>query len=311
MGVNAPEPTVRAIRKRQLLHAGSTVARAIGRKTCSSKSFRVRIVFTSLRAIGVTALIFAVTLLLHWRRKGLAEMKEYLWGGLEGALAAFILFILFYFLHLFVLTPKNMVEESRRRPPPATPKQTLEPLKLDVDVRDAEGRKELEKTREELAKAQETIRALDPLQQRIASATATAEVLVKSDKNDGTSTHTMGGGGSVAFARGTEALLATAAMNATSRTQNSKTTVYLVFNSPIYGPLVGKPLAELATAEYVQLEITSPLGDADAEAEVLGGTIVFTLNGSHRFEFPIPAQATVKKRVFVRDLYQMRSQLRA
>jgi hypothetical protein len=186
--------------------------------------------------------------------------------------------------------------------------------RLKLDVMDAEGRKELEKTRKELAtnrdeltKAQETIRALDPLQQRIASATATAEVFIKSNENDGTSSHTMGGGGSVAFARGTEALLATGALNANSRTQSSKTTIYLVFNSPIFGPLVGKPLTELATAEYVQLEITT-LGDA--EAEVLGGTIVFTLNGSHRFEFPIPAQATLKQKVFVRDLYRMRSQLK-
>lgn len=184
--------------------------------------------------------------------------------------------------------------------------------RIKLDVMDAEGRKELEKTRKELAtnrdeltKAQETIRALDPLQQHIASATATAEVLVKTEESDGTS-HAFGGGGAtIAFGRGTEALLATAALNATSRAQNKQKTMYLVFNSPIYGSLVGKPLTELATAEYVQLETGEP-----SESEVLGGTIVFTLNGSRRFEFPIPAQSTVKQRLFVRDLYQMRSQLK-
>lgn len=184
--------------------------------------------------------------------------------------------------------------------------QPVEQPRFALDVADPEARRELEKTKSELEKAQETIRALDPLQQHIASATATAEVFVKSDENDGTSSHTMGGGGSITFARGTEALLATAAMNATSRTQNNQKTIYLVFNSPIYGPLVGKPLTELGTAEYVQLEITAQLGALD----VLGGTIIFTLNGSRRFEFPIPAQAIVERRIFVRDLYQMRSQLK-
>jgi len=177
--------------------------------------------------------------------------------------------------------------------------------RIKLDVMDAEGRKELEKTREELTKAQETIRALDPLQQHIASVTATAEVWVKTEGSDG-ATHSFGGGGAtIAFARGMEALLATAALNASSKTQNKQKTIYLVFNSPIYGSLVGKPLIELATAEYVQLETGEP-----SESEVLGGTVIFTLNGSRRFEFPIPAQTTVKQRVFVRDLYQMKSQLK-
>lgn len=187
--------------------------------------------------------------------------------------------------------------------------------RIKLDVMDAEGRKELEKTRKELAtnrdeltKAQETIRALDPLQQRIASATATARVLIKSDENDGTSSHTLGGGGMVAFARGTEALLFTTAVNMTSHTEKNQKTIYLVFTSPVYGPLVGKPITELAASEYMQLEMMdNSLGDGD----VLGGIITFTLNGVHRFEFPIPTQSAIEqKKILVRDLHQMRSQLK-
>lgn len=259
------------------------------------------------------AVVFAMTAIFTWRKEGRGALSKIWRSGLSGFGLLAGAWIITLLLHFAVLSPRALLKEERvaktkaendlkfiknATPAPMPPFQITET--------DPEARKQLQETRDELKAAKETIRALDPLQQRIASATATAVVFVKSDENDGSASHNMGGGGIVAFGRGSEALLRTDAMNASSETQNSKKTIYLVFNSPIQGLLVGKPLTELAAAEYVQLDITERLGDAS----VIGGTIIFTLNGSHRFEFPIPAQKAIGQKIFVRDLYQMRSQLK-
>lgn len=262
-----------------------------------------------LRGIIIAALIFVLTVLLHWRRKGMDDMKDLLFGGIEGAVAAVILFVLFFLLHLFVLSPKNMAVEIHReltelRRTTKTPADSSPRIRL--DVADEEGRKELEKTRAELEKAQATIRALDPIQQPIASVAVLADVFIKSDQQF--NNHFMDAGGWIGFGRGSKALLATNTGESIFKTiREGEVLVRGVFNSPVDGPLVGQPIPELRTAEYLQLQFKM----LPPNAEVLRGTIVVTLNGTQRFEFQVPAQTATGDMILVRDLYPLRSKLPA
>jgi C4-dicarboxylate-specific signal transduction histidine kinase len=171
-----------------------------------------------LRGIIITVLVFAFTLLLHWRRKGLEDMKDVLFGGVEGAVAAIILFVLVLLLHVFVVSPRHIATDIQReltdekritkelrtavKNPPADNSGRIR-----LDVADEEGRRELDKTKKELAEAKATIAKLDPKRQPIASATASVEITVESDQP--VNSHFMDSGGAAALIRGSTPLLIT------------------------------------------------------------------------------------------------------
>lgn len=265
-----------------------------------------------LRGLIVAVIIFVLTLLLHWRRKGMDDMKDLLWGGLEASVAALILFAVCFLLHVFFFSPKHLAEELQRELADErklskelrekTPRDNSSRIQL--DVADAEGRKELAKTRAELEKAQATIRALDPLQQPIASVTVLADVFIKSDQQF--NSHFMDAGGWIGFCRGSDALLSTTTGESIFKTTEDGVVIARgIFNSPIHGQFVGKPIPELRAAEYVQLQFKM----LPQNAEILRGIIVFTINGTQRFEFQVPTQTAVGDKILVRDLYPLRSKL--
>jgi len=80
-----------------------------------------------------------------------------------------------------------------------------------------------------------------------------------------------------------------------------------VFNLPPYGSLLGHPISELNTAEYIQLEFVG--NRMPDNASITGGEVVFIINGSQRFEFGIPEQIADGKKIFVRDLSSLKKRL--
>lgn len=64
------------------------------------------------RAIIVGFLVFGVTLFLHWKRKGIDDMKEALFGGMEGALATIVILVIAFLFHLLFLSPKHLVDAA-------------------------------------------------------------------------------------------------------------------------------------------------------------------------------------------------------
>jgi len=52
--------------------------------------------------------IFGVSLIIHWHRKGLDEVKDALVVAAEGAVATIIVFAAFFALNLLILTPKRL-----------------------------------------------------------------------------------------------------------------------------------------------------------------------------------------------------------
>ena len=68
---------------------------------------------STLRSVLVGLAIFAITLGIHWWRKGIEDMKDVLFGGLEGAVATlFLLAAVFVFRFLF-FTPKSFYEGEK------------------------------------------------------------------------------------------------------------------------------------------------------------------------------------------------------
>jgi hypothetical protein len=260
-----------------------------------------------LRGIVVAIVVFAFTLLLHWRRKGLEDMKDVLFGGIEGASAAIILFVLVFLLHLFVLSPKYIASDLQKelhdeKRVSGELRNTIDNSadtsnRIKLDVADEQGRKELEKTKKELAEAKAIIDRLDPKQQPIASATASVQVTIESDQP--VNSHFMDRGGAAAFVRGATPLLITQSIDCFgNQTGQGRVVYHGVFSMQADDPAVGKQTLTLQDAEYIQCEFT-PMPD---DAHVISGKVVFTINGVFRLEFDIPPQTAVGKRIFVRDL---------
>ena len=190
---------------------------------------------------------------------------------------------------------------------------TESPAPIKFDVIDTEVRSELQKTKAELGttkkdleKAQATIRALDPMQQPIASMAVDATVIISSSQQF--NNHFMDAGGLVGFCRGSEPLLVIRTGDSVFKTvANQQVAVHADFNSPISGPMVGKIIPELGTSEYLQIEFQQLPHDVP----VLRGKIVVTLNGTQRFAFDVPAQTANGNQIFVRDLFPLMTKLHA
>lgn len=111
----------------------------------------------------IGAVILATPLVVLLLRKKHEDFKARFKkvGGV--ALIYLAAFVVIFAFHLFVLTPKKLVEETRNQSPPlasSLPIPQPTPFKLDVDVTDTEGRKELQRTKAKLEKAEETIQNL-------------------------------------------------------------------------------------------------------------------------------------------------------
>lgn len=135
----------------------------------------------------------------------------------------------------------------------------------------------------------ERLEADSPVKKPIASATATIEVIIQSEKNE--NSDNMGAGAFFAFGKGTEALLL---MSSTASrvypTQKGQLAYRSVVAMDASDGAVGKPIGFLSAADYLQVQFALiPEGQI-----VLGGKIICTFNGSFRVEASIPRQVMHK-----------------
>ena len=144
----------------------------------------------------------------------------------------------------------------------------------------------------------------DPLLQPLAGATATALVAVKSAEK--LNAHFMDLGGAVALCRGPEPLIVVSSGESSGATVAEGTVMYRgSFNESNRGIAIGKPIAELQSAEYIEI-ILAAIPD---NSEILDGEVEIILNGAQRFEFKVPKQTANGKMVFIRDLASMKLKL--
>lgn len=250
------------------------------------------------RAIIAGVLIFCVTLFLHWKRKGLDDMKDVLFGGLEGALATVIILVAVFVVHFFMLSPKHLVEDANKAREEAT-REPLPPPVIKLDVTDLEARRELEETKNALQKARETIHSLSPLRQNIASATVSLRIaIVGSNALQG---GVMGATAvSAGFGKGSEALIWAVGSSLMKAGEQNENWIYQgegVATAPEY---LGKPILRLLDAEYIQIEVS---GNAKKEQmRISGGKVAWVINGIVRLSFDIPDQVSNDGKVYVRNL---------
>lgn len=154
---------------------------------------------------------------------------------------------------------------------------------------------------EEISEALERIIARleseDPLQQPIASASASVRVVISSEED--LDVHYMGRGGYVAFARGDETLLIAVANESYARQTVSGEVEYTgLFQMPATDSAVGKPISFLQEAEYLQISFRM----IPPDSRVLNGEAIIVINGSQRFEFQIAPQTVQGEKLFVRGV---------
>jgi hypothetical protein len=167
------------------------------------------------------------------------------------------------------------------------------------DVADVDARKELAETKKKLDEAYKTIHELDPLQQPISAVSADAQVLVELDQT--LNVHAFNSGAKITLERGSEALLFLSVGDSYQKTTSPGTVAFVAaFNLPPYGPLLGRPIKELSTAEDIQLEFQGT--DMPQNASIIGGRVVLIINGNQRFEFNIKEQTADGRKIFLRDL---------
>lgn len=124
-----------------------------------------------------------------------------------------------------------------------------------------------------------------PYRQPINAASAIVEIVVDSDEQ--INTQFMDRGGYLIFAKGKKAMLTVSSLDSWARQLGGGRVLYKgIFNMDVNDPFAGKPVNQLAEAEYVQIFFHKiPKGK-----KVLSGKAVCTLNNDIRFEIDIPEQ---------------------
>ena len=151
-----------------------------------------------------------------------------------------------------------------------------------------------------LKKLVERLEADRPGNRPLASAVASVEVVTDSAAQ--VSTHFMDAGGYIVFGKSSDAVLTASSVDSFGKTIGTNQVLYRsVFQMPADDKMVGKPLRNIADAEYIQIEF-SAMGE---NQNVVRGKAVVVFNGALRVEFEIPAQTVVGKRIFVRNVQGM------
>ena len=240
----------------------------------------------------IGAAIFASTLLILRCRNRHEEVRSRLRDVPLAVLVTSAAFVLVFLAHFCVITPKTLWQEEHAKAAPAVavaPIPNPTPFKLDVDVKDAEGRKELEKTRgelaatrQELAESKATIRGLDPKQQPIASLRFTVVIKRGGEKNPG---HDLQSGfGIILIAVNKELLIAITG----EHFENAQGERRYVVDAPFDAPIMGKPVATLASVTDISMQFQDnmvPVGTS-----IIGGQIALVVNNQTTVTFDIPAQ---------------------
>ena len=128
---------------------------------------------------------------------------------------------------------------------------------------------------------------------------ALVEVLIKLDETR--NTRDLGTGARIGIRKGSELLLFLSVGESWQKTTEPGTVAFVAtFNMPPYGSLLARPLDELSTAEYIQVEFVGP--SMPQNALVTGGEVAFIINGGQRFDFPVPEQTADGGKIFIRDM---------
>ncbi len=131
----------------------------------------------------------------------------------------------------------------------------------------------------------------------LASASASVEVVTDSPAQ--VSAHFIDQGGYIAFGNGSEAFLTASSVDSFGNTIGKNEVLYRsVFQMPADDKMVGKPLRNIADAEYIQVEFSA----MSENQKIVRGKAVVVFNGGLRAEFAIPAQTTDGRRIFVRNI---------
>ena len=171
-------------------------------------------------------------------------------------------------------------------------RDTVAPL-INQAVREFPG----EEITEALKKIVARLESEDPLKKLIASASATVEISIESDKQ--INTHYADRGGYLAFAKGSDAILVCEADHSYARQTGKGEVIYRgVFHMPATDSAVGKPIKFLEDAEYLQISFLK----IPKNSSVVSGKAIIVVNGSQRFEFPVPPQKMQEDLILVQGI---------
>jgi hypothetical protein len=162
-------------------------------------------------------------------------------------------------------------------------------------------RKKLDQVMEGLDKIGKRI---DPFVQPIVAATATVELLIKSDLQERAEMD--GAAGFFSLASGKDSLLLTVGKQAIVYQQGNGTVLYRgVWSMDAKDTAAGKPVHSLRSAKYALILMRfMPEGSL-----VLNGSVRLTLNNSIHLDFAVPRQVAQKRNVFIRDISETLSRL--
>jgi hypothetical protein len=148
-----------------------------------------------------------------------------------------------------------------------------------------------------LKKLVERLEADRPGNKPLASASASVEIVIDSPEQQ--NAHAMDESCFIAFGRGIEAVLTARSVDSFRRSIGTNEYLYhAVAQMPADDKMIGKPLRNIADAEYLQIEF-SRMGETE---KVIRGKAVVVFNGSLRAEFSVPAQTTSGRRILVRNI---------
>ncbi|HLK32197.1 MAG TPA: hypothetical protein VKT29_03855 [Terriglobales bacterium] len=169
---------------------------------------------------------------------------------------------------------------------------------VDVSATTQDVLQKLDSVTARLTKDEAKLNALDPLNQNIATATATVEVTIAS--SDALDTHFADSGGYLAFVKGQAAVMVTASMDCFAKQQgNGRVKYHGVFQLDATSDVIGKPISILRNADYIQIAFRPMKPNQD----VIAGRAIVIVNNSVRLEFDIPPQhMATSNLIFVRDL---------
>ncbi len=137
-----------------------------------------------------------------------------------------------------------------------------------------------------------------PYRQAIRTAAATLEVLIRTDEPF--NNYFMDRGGYLAFGRGSEPILTTGAMQCRAQQQGDGRALFRgVFTMDAADRAVGRPVAELRRAEFVEMKFL-PM---PVPGQIIQGRAIITINSVVQLEIAIPEQITdAEGRFFVRNM---------
>lgn len=259
----------------------------------------------------VAGAIVSIQAWMIWQKGGKDKAKELLLSTGQTCIAIAALFTAIFVIFFLFISPKRLVEESRKsndstrkerdslnlKANELQSKLDKKDLSIKVDMTDLDARERLQQTTDQLIKTQADLKAtqanllqadakiakLDPLQQPIVSIKISASLTIPSDK--GTASNYLDRGAEVHLGRGATSLLIG---TTTHHLGNGKGQRDFLLDGSEQSAYMNHPIKDLADAEYIQMAF--PESVAPKNTEVTGGEIIITVNNQVRLRFAIPKQ---------------------